>query len=47
MIILLKQRVQYGKQLVGQLISFLMVDVVVVVDLLILLVAIIVYIWER
>ena len=46
MIILLKQRVQYGKQLVGQLISFLMV-VVVVVDLLILLVEIIVYIWER
>ena len=46
MIILLKQRVQYGKQLVGQLISFLMV-VVVVADLLILFVEIVVYIWER
>ena len=45
MIILLKQPVQYGKQLVGQRISFLMV-VVVVADLLILLVEIIVYIWE-
>ena len=44
MMYLLKQRAQFGKQLVGQLISFLMV---VVPDLLILQVEFIVYIWER
>ena len=44
MMFLLKQRPQYGKQLVGQLIAFPMV---VVPDLLILQVEFIVYIWER
>ena len=44
MMFLLKQRPQYGKQLVGQLVAFPMV---VVPDLLILQVAIIVYVWER
>ena len=45
MLFLLKQRAQYGKQLVGQLLAFPMV--VVVAYLLILHVEFIVYIWER
>ena len=44
MMFLLKQRHQYGKQLVGQLVAF---PIVVVPDLLILQVEIIVFIWER
>ena len=45
MMFLLKQRAQYGKQLVGQLLAFPMV--VVVAELLKLHVEIIVFIWER
>ena len=46
MMFLFKQRAQFGKQLVGQLISFLMV-VVVVADLLILHDEVIGFIWVR